>query len=517
MLWGSNALGLIILILIIGIMVYIQNKNENVNENTNKIENFLALDETNFNMSNTNPTKANDNKPSEIQYQTPVPANQLSETELKSIDSDVLRNVRVLANISMTDEFDFYQIYSILKEFKNAKYNFIYEPLSDDKKSTILPSEKLIAINSGAINNTDLELFSRLKLELISAFNSLIIKNGLFAPYHPFQFFKIINSNMISNKDINPNNTKPNNSKSYNFVFTLTIAREYKFQQFIIYYDVDLIANGNQYNINLNKVELTGIPIPNTIEFHPNQKTKFKIDNDDNNIQSITNNVSNIVTSDYYYEDQVSDSAKFDVMPSGDPSVRAKSPYVKYIDITETNDIDSTMFNNSSLSNKIEDRIMNVARDKQYTNHRCYGLVDGISQELPQYKNPIFCKSFHPEINQNGIWDAPCQVNSDCPFYKANKNYPNENGKCDKVSGQCEMPMGIIPIGFTKFGKIEPNCYNCGANTLDSKCCGTQAENIKSGIVNYNSPDYVFSGDEPSRKQFEKEIKSLGLLVNPSI
>jgi hypothetical protein len=165
----------------------------------------------------------------------------------------------------------------------------------------------------------------------------------------------------------------------------------------------------------------------------------------------------------------------------------------------------------------MEDRIMNVARDQQYNNHRCYGLVNGVSKELPQYKNPIFCKSFHPEINQNGIWDAPCQVNNDCPFYKANKNYPNEFGKCDKVLGKCEMPMGVIPIGFTKYGKIEPNCYNCGANTMDSKCCSSQADSIKSGIVAYKTPDYIFTGDESSRKQFEKEITSMGLLVNPSI
>jgi len=77
--------------------------------------------------------------------------------------------------------------------------------------------------------------------------------------------------------------------------------------------------------------------------------------------------------------------------------------------------------------------------------------------------------------------------------------------------------MGVIPIGFTKFGKLEPNCYNCGANSTDSKCCGTQAESIKSRKVNYNSPDYIFAGDEASRKQFENEILKIGLLVNPSI
>ena len=184
--------------------------------------------------------------------------------------------------------------------------------------------------------------------------------------------------------------------------------------------------------------------------------------------------------------------------------------------------MDPTFFDQGSLSAKVEDRIMNVARDKQYNNHRCFGLVNGVSQELPQYKNPIFCTSFHPEIGQNGIWDAPCQVNSDCPFYMANKNYPNEFGKCNKESGQCEMPLGIVPIGYTKYGRTEPDCYNCNSIDMgikDNKCCGKQYEAIKSGNskVNYKSPDYVFKDDESYRRQFADDLLSVGLNINPSI
>ena len=321
------------------------------------------------------------------------------------------------------------------------------------------------------------------------------------------------------------NSDKTNN---YNFVFTLTFAREYKFQQFIIYYDLDLIANNAStnestntssnsinYTININKVELIGIPIPKTIEFHSNQKTDYK-PSEDNDTKTNSDSDSDAIM-DYYYKDQVSENSTIDVAQSSETSSRFNNPNLKYIDITETHDMDSTMFDVSSLSSKMENRIMNVAKDQQFNNNKCYGLVNGVSKELPEYKTPIFCKSFHPDINQNGIWDSPCQVNSDCPFYKANKNYSNEFGKCDKQSGQCEMPMGVIPIGFTKFGKIEPNCYNCGANSLDSKCCEEQSKLIESGLVNYNSPDYVFVGDETYRKQFENDLKSVGLLVNPSI
>ena len=541
--WGICAL-LLIIILIVSIIIYICTIKINFQEN------FLALDETklynlyknpnlnpnlnpnpnpNPNLNpNPNPnslitpTTANDNKPVDIEYQIPVPVNQLSDEQLQSIDSDVLRNIRTLANFSMTDELNFYQIYSIIKNIKNTKYNFEYKIVSDDKKNSVLESEKLIAINSGAINTTDLELFTRLKLELISAFNALMIKNDAYISYHPYQFFKIINSNMISNKIINNNSKNNSNNNSYNFIFTLTFAREYKYQQFVIYYDVVLnpkptndditVSDSINYEINLNKVELIGIPIPKTIEFHSNQKTTSK----DNEIDMNTSAVKNTEI-DFYYEDQVSDNSTIDVTGSSEISSRFNNPNLKYIDITEISDMDNTMFDENSQSAKIESRRMNVARDQQFNNHKCYGLVNGISQELPQYKNPIFCKSFHPEINQNGIWDSPCQVNSDCPFYKANKNYSNEFGKCDKITGQCEMPMGIIPIGFTKYGKIEPNCYNCGATTLDSKCCESQSNLVKSGVVNYKSPDYVFTGDESYRKQFETELKSIGLLVNPSI
>ena len=51
-------------------------------------------------------------------------------------------------------------------------------------------------LNSGTINNADLELFYRLKLELISAFNNMVIRNGYYLPCHQYQFFKIINSNL---------------------------------------------------------------------------------------------------------------------------------------------------------------------------------------------------------------------------------------------------------------------------------------------------------------------------------
>ena len=68
-------------------------------------------------------------------------------------------------------------MYNILKQLRDKKSSkgitFMYDPNTITKKSHILESEKLIELNTGAINTTDLELFFRLKLELISLINNL--------------------------------------------------------------------------------------------------------------------------------------------------------------------------------------------------------------------------------------------------------------------------------------------------------------------------------------------------------
>jgi hypothetical protein len=474
-------------------------------------------------------------KPSSIQYQIPIAQNQLTDVQLQALDTDVLRNTRTLVNFSLTDELNFYQMYNLLKQFKDHKYDFKYSS-PNAARYKIIESERLIELNTGAINNTDLDLFYRLKLELISAFNNLVIKNGYYLPFHQYQFFKIINSNLISTTPLQTS------SKGMNYVMTTTIAREFKYQQFVLYWDIDLLDNGNgTQTAIIKKVELIGIPIPKTIEFHENRKTKA-IDHKASNAGDAGDIYQLIKDAEQrdkersemldIYRNQVSDSATYDVQPSGDGKM-FQSSATKFIDTTETSDMSPVLFDGNSLNGMIENKIMNHARDQQFHNHRCYGLVNGVSKELVEYNdNPIFCKSYHPEIAQVGVWDAPCQVNTDCPFYQANKNYPNEFGKCNKQTGNCEMPVGVIPLGFTKYGKLEPQCYNCKLGeegALDNRCCGVQAAQIASssssgGSVNtasnkimMKSPDYIFMGDESIRRQYASELEKNELKVNPSI
>jgi len=565
-----DILCLIIVLTLIGLILYQTYYNKDTSTNINEPESktnhetFLVLNDTSLYSS-----KNEVNKPITIKTQIPVPANQLSGNELQQIDSSILRHSRILKTFSMIDELDFYQMYNILKQLKNKKYKFTYNIDNISSTSSIINTNKLNTINSGAINNVDLNLFTRIKLELISSFNNFIINSGEYVPYHPYQFFKIINSNLISFDKKYKIDSNDNDIDKY--CFTLTFAREYKFQQFVIYYDIDLINNittnpittnpittnpittnpittnpittnpittnpittnpittnpqisqtsykTQNYIMILNKIEIIGLPDPNTIEFNKNNKIKTDdVSNTREEQFNTQNEINDYYNNDFYYKDQVIENNASNFIPGDENSKFFQKKNMKLIDNNERSDIDLTLLDKDSVSSKINEKIMNIAKDTEFNNHRCFGFVNGISQELPQYKNPIFCKSYHPEINQNGIWDSPCQVDNDCPFYKANKNYTNEFGKCDKETGSCEMPLGIIPIGFTKYGKLEPNCYNCDITSKDSKCCRTQINDIKEGSVNYKSPDYIFSNDESSRKKFKDELELIGLKANPSI
>lgn len=502
----TNIISLLITILIIIIITCYYFCNEK--NYTNNYEKFIDIPKSQLYV-NTDTTDTIDTTPVEINSPIPVPVNHLTGTQLSSLDNNILRNKRVLKQFSLTDELDIYQIYNILKILRNKAITFKYNINTNKTPPKIQYNETLLNVNSGAINNIDLDLFTRIKLEIISSFNTIIINKGYHTNYHPYHFYKIINSNLISyeTKDVSRTNA----------IFTLTFSREFKYQQFVIYYDCNIIKEAdNTYNLKFNKIELTGVTNPNTIEFHKNNKiVKQEMTTIE---QELTNEMEKeAYTKDYYYKDQVSDNIETDVVPNEENSKLFQKQNTKFIDIYERTDIDPTLLDINSVTTKINDKIMSISKDKQFKNHKCFSLVNGVSKELPYYKNPIFCKSYHPEINQTGIWDAPCQIDNDCPFYKANKNYPNTNGKCNKNTGICEMPVGVIPIGFTKYGKLEPDCYNCNITSPNNKCCGKQQEEINKGNVHYNSPDYIFINDENKRKQFKEGIKSLGLKVNPSI
>lgn len=119
--------------------------------------------------------------------------------------------------------------------------------------------------------------------------------------------------------------------------------------------------------------------------------------------------------------------------------------------------------------------------------YRCYG--DLTIEQKALCDSPY--DAFGDPKQQPTIWDRPCVKNEDCPFYKANKTYPNTRGGCLR-GGVCEMPTGVLRTAFRKYdaqGQFTPFCYGC-ADPRDASCCSKQKQ-----------PDYAFSNDTDARKR----------------
>lgn len=98
--------------------------------------------------------------------------------------------------------------------------------------------------------------------------------------------------------------------------------------------------------------------------------------------------------------------------------------------------------------------------------------------------------------NKQGTWDKYCSSDSECPFYKKNKNYKNTFGKC--VDGWCEFPLGLKRLSPRKYTGT-PICYNCN----EFNCCEKQKE--RKLYPKLNSPDYVFNNDRDIRSKMNYE------------
>jgi hypothetical protein len=153
------------------------------------------------------------------------------------------------------------------------------------------------------------------------------------------------------------------------------------------------------------------------------------------------------------------------------------TPYITYSVIDNINVISDKKITEHFIS-RFE--ISNDVIDESYN---CYGEDNNIDI----VHNKYLCNSkydYKGELKKYYTkWDKKCVKNEECPFYKANKNYPNNHGSC--INGLCEFPLGVKPTGFKTY-ESDPFCYNC--DPKDIKCCEKQAK-----------PDYAFANDYPER------------------
>lgn len=153
--------------------------------------------------------------------------------------------------------------------------------------------------------------------------------------------------------------------------------------------------------------------------------------------------------------------------------------------------------------------ISQVSFSKEFTDptYRCLG--DETIQSNALCKSPYDIYG-NPKPTKT-TWDKPCKSSNECPYYQANKNYPNTRGKC-LPDGSCEMPLGVTRVGYTKVfhrDPYQPFCYQC-KNPKDKDCCEaqeaqvayTQAHPDQPPLTYLKSADYAFSKDTAERKRY---------------
>lgn len=178
-------------------------------------------------------------------------------------------------------------------------------------------------------------------------------------------------------------------------------------------------------------------------------------------------------------------------------------------------------FSNSPIIDKNPDSV--VAQTKQHlesfklkNQYACFNVnYDPIykNESILRYYSREMCESLYDpwgKPKDNGVFDKPCEKDEECPFYKINKNYDNEYGKC--VNNKCELPINMENIGYHYFKKDKnklPLCYNCKADnfkpiTLLGTCCDEQNDREKYPLL--KSPDYAFKDDDITRINYFRQI-----------
>ena len=174
-------------------------------------------------------------------------------------------------------------------------------------------------------------------------------------------------------------------------------------------------------------------------------------------------------------------------------------------------------------SNKIRDL---YPRNKYY----CFDIEENVDFNIDKshIDNKADCEGID---GKNGIWDKICETNEECPFYKKNKNYTNEFGRC-LSTGYCEFPLNMKSRSYTRPSITRPLCHNCKTiyknynDSQDSKNYYIQKDNLEKCIgidchtccedqknrnlyPELNGPDYAFHDDFITRNHNKTKLKNL--------
>lgn len=112
------------------------------------------------------------------------------------------------------------------------------------------------------------------------------------------------------------------------------------------------------------------------------------------------------------------------------------------------------------------------------------------------------------------VWDRPCMSDTECPYFQANRNYPNYRGGC--VAGHCEMPLGVEKAGFRRpVSGSQKNavCHNCVHYFRGSGgCCEEQEQKLnrkQEGSGFTSPPSTLSSSSHPTDAVFPSQYRNL--------
>lgn len=500
----------------------------------------------------------------------PRPVNNLQHPDVNvfsdgaNYDADILRanryynttdglsrEIPVTNLLSLTNEMPTTYMISVLDSIKNddptfsfpvtpgisgliEQYNYAQGPndLTKKPKNMILRNlDKLSPQNLAEVSELA-ELFAICRLWLVTKINMAVLDTKMSDPSHPFSQFQIINSRNTKLMISNPENTI---TDGMTLICDMMIHRPYKTHTFNIQATINIIPVAGQVNCKIEDIRIIGSTINGEAQLNDGiTPLAFNGVQSGSAPVSIRSPASSVIPGavDIAIGDYSAGSVGLEKNMS-EYLARQKFNKGKVCgDIDTRNRLyeSARAAGESSGQHGVASPLQNVdATTRRYLELNCGGKCFGVDPktnaviELFQYNdNKVACESTHNELDGKvGIYDYPCRQDSDCPYYQANKNYPNTFGKCVKATGVCEMPEGVVRMGYKLEHKQgQAKCNNCSklpgyeTNTLsDEACCVEQQNSL--GLLKINSPDYRFRGDYTVRRQPDNIIALAKLGLSP--
>ena len=393
---------------------------------------------------------------------------ELTDEDLKPYEGDGILRKFPFKNQSIKINFDMDE--GILKNLRTERYINTYKnEISYDKMNIIvgkIVNEKVqdITIPSNLINKKK----NQDKLEdLVQLYYRKIFDNFVFlvnkyfkelkyeSQYHlgDKRKYKMFNTQIISDSEV-PNLT----SDFRNLIFNIAIFKKDKNFHFI--FQINCIYNLLQSNLEYKQIDIIGI-------------------NEDMNI--VFNDINNY-------------NQKYCSLDTNDEDILGSCHSKKISSNKKSLEEYEKEFNETKVIQFLNNKRYEIEKGIDDSKYKCF-FKKGFSENT--------CKAYSFDTKSVGLWDKPCNKNTDCPFFKKNKNYPNERGGC--VKGYCEMPKNIIKAGYKSyFTNKKPFCYNCNIPNCIGEKCFTCCEKQKDREIypNLKSPDYIFSNDHIERNKF---------------